>query len=121
MSGDVQARFCEGPRGQFPRSTHLVLLCRSEEEAQRALAQVRPWPAHAGLKLQADTTRLVKAPPTGGCDFLGSHCERGSRWPRTQSARKLTATSRTKTKRTNGHSLHAIILDVNRTVSGGLE
>jgi len=98
-----------------------VILCRSEEEAQRALAQVRQWTTQAGLKLHADKTRLVNAQHTGGFDFLGYHFERGSRWPRKKSAQKLKDTIRAKTKRTNGHSLHAIILDVNRTVRGWFE
>lgn len=54
-----------------------VILCRSEEEAQRALAQVRQWTTQAGLKLHAAKTRLVNAQQTGGFDFLGYHFERG--------------------------------------------
>lgn len=98
-----------------------VILCRNEEEAQRALEQVRQWTTQAGLKLHADKTRLVNAQHTGGFDFLGYHFERGYRWPRQKSAQKLKDTIRTKTKRTNGQSLPAIILDVNRTVSGWFE
>lgn len=98
-----------------------VILCRSEEEAQRALAQVRHWTTQAGLTLHPDKTRVVNAQHKGGFDFLGYHFERGYRWPRTKSAQKLKETIRAKTKRTNGHSLHAIILDVNRTVQGWFE
>jgi RNA-directed DNA polymerase len=98
-----------------------VILCRREEEAQRAWAQVRHWSTQAGLKLHPDKTRGVNAQPPGGFDFLGYHFERGYRWPRTKSAQKLKATIRAKTKRTNGHSLKAIILDVNRTIKGCFE
>lgn len=63
----------------------------------------------------------VHAQHPGGFDFLGYHFERGTRWPRQKSAQKLKDTIRTKTKRTNGQSLAAIILDVNRTVRGWFE
>ena len=98
-----------------------VILCRSEEEAQRALAQVRQWTAQAGRTLHPEKTRIVTAQPKGGFDFLGYHFARGYRWPRPKSAQKLKATSRPKTKRTNGQSLAAIILDVTRTVRGWFE
>jgi RNA-directed DNA polymerase len=98
-----------------------VILCRSEEEAQRALAQVQQWTTQAGLKLHPDKTGLVNAQDKGGFDFLGYHFERGLRWPRKKSAQKLRATIRAQTKRTNGHSLKAIILDVNRTITGWFE
>jgi RNA-directed DNA polymerase len=98
-----------------------VILCRSEEEAQRALAQVRHWTAQAGLTLHPEKTRIVNAQPKGGFDFLGYHFERGSRWPRQKSTQKLKETIRAKTKRTTGHGLQTIILDVNRTVRGWFE
>ena len=41
----------------------------------------------------------------GGFDFLGYHFERGYRWPRQKSLKKLKDTIRAKTRRTNGHSL----------------
>ena len=36
-----------------------VILCRTEEEAQRALELVRTWVAEAGLKLHPEKTRIV--------------------------------------------------------------
>jgi RNA-directed DNA polymerase len=98
-----------------------VIRCRSAEEAQKALAQVRHWTTQAGLKLHPDKTGIVNAQQKGGFDFLGYHFERGYRWPRKKSEQKFRDTIRSKTKRTNGHSLHAIILDVNRTVKGWFE
>jgi RNA-directed DNA polymerase len=98
-----------------------VILCRSEGEARRALALVRDWTTKAGLSLHPTKTRIVDATARGGFDFLGYHFERGMRWPRPKSLRKLRDTLRAKTKRTSGHSLSAIILDVNRTLVGWFE
>ena len=96
-----------------------VILCRSAEEAERALEEVRQWTAKAGLTLHPEKTRIVNAQQKGGgFDFLGYHFERGRRWPRDKSMKKLKETIRPKTKRTKGRSLQAIIEDVNRTLKG---
>jgi RNA-directed DNA polymerase len=47
-----------------------VILCRSDAEAQRALALVRQWTAEAGLTLHPTKTRIVDARTTS-FDFLG--------------------------------------------------
>ena len=98
-----------------------VILCRTEGEAHIALALVQDWTTTAGLSLHPTKTRIVDATARGGFDFLGYHFERGMRWPRPKSLRKLKDTLRAKTKRTNGHSLSAIVLDVNRTLGGWFE
>jgi RNA-directed DNA polymerase len=96
----------------------LVLLCRTETEAQRALLLLATWVHAAGLTLHPDKTRIVDATQRGGFDFLGYHFERGHHWPRAKSVQKLKETLRAKTRRTNGRSLAAIIADVNRTLRG---
>ena len=98
-----------------------IILCRSAVEAQEALEQVRQWTASAGLKLHPDKTRIVDATQQGGFDFLGYHFERGYRWPREKSLQKFKGTIRAKTRRLNGHSLKAIIVNVNRTLRGWYE
>jgi RNA-directed DNA polymerase len=95
-----------------------VILCRSQAEAERALAEVQRWTAAAGLLLHPEKTRLVDAMQPGGFDFLGYHFEQGQRWPRRKSLRKLRDSIRHKTRRNNGHSLMVIILNVNRTLKG---
>jgi RNA-directed DNA polymerase len=95
-----------------------LLLCRSEADAQRALAAVATWTQAAELTLHPEKTRVVDATQRGGFDFLGYHFERGMHWPRTKSLRKLKDRLRAKTRRTNGQSLASIIVDVNRTVHG---
>ena len=67
----------------------LVILCRSQEEAKRALDAVRAWTAQAGLALHLEKTRIVNATQPGGFDFLGYHFEQGRRWPRKKSLKKL--------------------------------
>ena len=89
-----------------------VILCRSESEAQRALAEVEEWTAAAGLRLHPEKTRIVDAVPRGGFDFLGYHFERGYRWPSRKSLRKFQDKIRAKTKRTHGHSLQRTILEL---------
>lgn len=98
-----------------------VVLCRSPEEAHRALELARAWLGENGLALHPEKTRLVDATQPGGFDFLGYHFERGYRWPSRKSANKMRSVIRTKTKRTNGHSLECVIAAVNATLRGWFE
>ena len=98
-----------------------VILCRTEAEAHRAMEQVREWTIDAELTLHPEKTVIVDATQPGGFDFLGYHFERGYRWPRKKSLKKLKDTIRAKTKRTNGQSLEVIIKNVNRTLRGWFE
>jgi len=98
-----------------------VILCGSEAEAKVVLEKVRAWTVQAGLTLHPVKTRVVNAEEKGGFDFLGYHFERGMKWPRKKSRDKFKETIRVKTRRTNGHSLQAIITDVNRTTKGWFE
>ena len=75
----------------------------------------------AGLILHPEKTRIVNASEPGGFDFLGYHFERGMKWPRTKSLKKLKDRLREKTSRLDGRSLSAIITDVNRTLRGWYE
>lgn len=95
-----------------------VILCGSQREAEHALEQVRQWTEQAGLQLHPVKTRIVDATQPGGFDFLGYHFEQGRRWPREKSLRKFRDTMRVKTRRTNGHSLKAMVEDLNRTLKG---
>jgi RNA-directed DNA polymerase len=95
-----------------------VVLCRDEAEAVAAIEQVRVWVVNNGLELHAQKTRIVDAEEADGFEFLGYHFTRGQRWPRKKSMKQLKDTLRDKTRRTSGHSLAAIIVDVNRTLQG---
>lgn len=102
-----------------------VIQCRSEEEAQRALAEVTRWCGEAGLTVHPTKTRIVKVSVTEGFDFLGYHFrqhrddpKRAKKWPRDKSAAKLRDTLRPLTRRTNGHSLEEILRRVNVVLRG---
>ena len=98
-----------------------VILCRSEKRAQKVLELVTRWMLEAELELHPEETRIVDATQVGGFDFLGYHFERGFRWPSRKSANKFREAIRSKTKRTNGHSMERIIWDVNRSTKGWFE
>jgi len=99
-----------------------VILCSSQEEAEKALAMVHRLTLERGLTLHPDKTRVVDiASPGQGFDFLGYHFEGGTRRPRKKSLRKLKDAIRSKTGRSNGHSLAGTIDDVNRTLRGWFE
>ena len=95
-----------------------VILCHTEAEARAVLVAVAAWVREAGLTLHPDKTRVVDATQPGGFDFLGYHFERGMRWPRQKSLRKLKDRLRAQTPRLDGRSLEAIVTGVNRTLRG---
>jgi RNA-directed DNA polymerase len=95
----------------------IVILCRTKEEAERALREVQGWVEANGLTLHPDKTCIVDA-RTDGFDFLGYRYQRGLRLVRKKSLEKLKTKVRAKTKRTDGRSLPAIITDLNKTLHG---
>jgi RNA-directed DNA polymerase len=95
-----------------------VILCRSQAEAQAAWDAVRQWVNEAGLTLHPEKTRVVDANQPGGFDFLGYHFERGQKWPRKKSLKKLRERVSEQTARTDGRSFAAIVSGVNRTLRG---
>ena len=94
-----------------------VIMCRSPEEAARALAVVQEWTAAAGLTLHPTKTRIVNA-RKDSFEFLGYRFDRGKRFPRAKSMLKLKDTIRAKTKRTDWQCLPAIIESLNPTLRG---
>ena len=98
-----------------------VILCRSEAEAREALNCVQHWTEETGLMLHPEKTHVVDATQKGGFDFLGYHFERGYKWPRKKSLKKLKDRLRELTKRTNGQSLKEIIRQSNQTLKGWFE
>ena len=81
-----------------------VILCKTREEAERALALVRQWVAENDLTLHPTKTRIVDA-RTEGFDFLGYHFRGDLRLLREKSLQKLKDAVRAKTQRSSGHSL----------------
>jgi RNA-directed DNA polymerase len=99
----------------------VIVLCRTEAEAEAALERLRELVESRGLTLHPTKTRIVDATQRGGFDYLGYHFEKGMRWPRAKSLKKLKDSIRDKTRRTNGNSLSTIIANVNRTLKGWFE
>lgn len=94
-----------------------VILCRTAEDAQRALELVRSWTTEHGLTLHPTKTKIVDA-RVEGFAFLGYLFQGDTRVPREKSLRKLKDTLRQKTRQSSGDSLVFIINDVNRTLRG---
>src|SRR5690606_1376591 len=94
-----------------------VILCRTREQAEEALRQVRQWTDAVGLTLHPDKTHIAHA-IEDGFEFLGYRFHNGERWPRDKSLTKLKDTVRAKTKRTHGDSMQRIVSDLNRTLVG---
>lgn len=95
-----------------------VIQCRSQAEAEQALALVQAWVAEAGLQLHPEKTRIVDATQRGGFEFLGWHFERGYQWPREKSQAKLKEKIRELTPRNSGQSLQEIVSKLNRSLKG---
>lgn len=99
-----------------------VILCRSQSEAEAALALVRQWCEAEGLTLHPTKTKIVNVRQEG-FDFLGYHFvttgqHRLTRWPRKKSLDKFKATVRSKTRRTDGRALQVIIGDLSLMLRG---
>jgi RNA-directed DNA polymerase len=96
-----------------------VILTRSRVEAEAALALVKTWVTANGLTLHPEKTRIANCRKKGnGFEFLGYRFERGRRHVRKKSLDKLKEMIRTKTRRTRGQSLNAVVVDLNRTLKG---
>jgi RNA-directed DNA polymerase len=96
-----------------------VVLCRSAEQAQAALSEVRAWTELNGLRLNADKTHVGDCRQAGqGFEFLGYRFEVGRRWIRKKSLLSLRERIRQKTRRTRGDSLACIIADLNPVLRG---
>jgi len=95
-----------------------VVLCKSEEEAQKALREIAEWINTRELSLHPDKTGIIDTSRPGGFNFLGYYFYNNKRRPSRKSRDKLRDTLRMKTRRSNGNSLEYIIIDVNITLKG---
>ncbi len=99
----------------------LVILCKTERQAQAALARLREEMTGRGLTLHPEKTRVTNVKRRGGFDFLGYQFEQKWRRPRKQSLVKFKDRVRGLTRRLNGHSLPTIIERLNAVVRGWFE
>ena len=96
-----------------------VVLCRSAEQAQAALAEVKAWVEANGLSLNDEKTHVRDCRQEGrGFEFLGYRFEAGRRWVRRKSPGPLRERIRMRSKHTRGDSLAGIIADLNPTLRG---
>ncbi len=94
-----------------------VILCRTPEEAERALATVRQWVETKGLTLHPEKTHIVDVRETS-FSFLGYSFRGKLRFPREKSHRKFTDRIRELTPRKSGESLEVTIQRINRSTRG---
>ena len=95
-----------------------VILCRSPEEAEAALAMVRAWVEEQGLILHPEKTHIVDSREKSfsflGYSFRGKNC----RFPREKSLRKFRDRICELTPRKSGKSMEEIIRRLNRMTRG---
>jgi len=94
-----------------------VILCRTSEDAQRALDLVRTWVIENELTLHPTKTKIVDS-RTDGFSFLGYTFKRHDRVPREKSLKKLQDVLRQKTRRSSGDSMAFIVANLNSTLRG---
>ena len=94
-----------------------VILLRTPEAAEQALALDVQWTAAIGLTLHPTKTKIVDV-RVAGFDFLGYRFAKHRRFVRKKSLTKFKDAIREKTKRTNGTSLPMIIRELNSTLRG---
>lgn len=96
-----------------------VILCQSQEEAERALGSVRGWMAKNELSLHPDKTHIGDCRKAGqGFGFLGYRFEAGQRMVRRKSLNKLRDTIRSRTRRTTGEAIERTIQKLNPVLKG---
>jgi RNA-directed DNA polymerase len=94
-----------------------VILCRSLEEAESALAMVRRWVESAGLVLHPDKTHIVDSREKS-FSFLGYSFRGKYIFPRKKSHEKFVARIKELTPRKSGQSLECTINEINQVTRG---
>jgi len=94
-----------------------VILCRTLQEAETALAAVRQWVESHGLKLHPTKTHIVDSRETS-FSFLGYSFRGAFRFPRAKSHRKFIERIRELTPRKSGKSLEETIQRLNHMTRG---
>jgi RNA-directed DNA polymerase len=94
-----------------------VILCRTPDEAEKALAEVRKWVESNGLALHPEKTHIVDAREKS-FSFLGYTFRGNLRFPREKSHRKFVDRIRQLTPRKSGASLDVILQRLNRATRG---
>jgi RNA-directed DNA polymerase len=94
-----------------------VILCRTQADAEAALAVVRTWVADHGLTLHPEKTHIVDSREKSFA-FLGYSFRGKLRFPREKSHRKFMDRIHDMTPRKSGESLESIIQRINQSTQG---
>jgi RNA-directed DNA polymerase len=94
-----------------------VILCRTQEEAEAALVEVRTWVESHGLTLHPEKTHIVDSREKS-FSFLGYSFRGKLRFPREKSHGKFVDRICELTPRTSGEALETTIQQINRSVQG---
>jgi RNA-directed DNA polymerase len=94
-----------------------VILCRSQDEANAALEEVKRFVSSAGLTLHPEKTRIVDS-REASFDFLGYSFRWKFRFPRAKSHRKMVDRIRQLTPRKSGQSMTKTIAEINQVTTG---
>lgn len=94
-----------------------VILCRTQAEAEQALAEIKRWVDAHGLTLHPTKTHIVDS-RAKSFSFLGYSFRGKLRFPRDKSHKKFAATIRELTPRKSGDSLEFIIGRLNPSLRG---
>jgi RNA-directed DNA polymerase len=94
-----------------------VILCRTPEEAERALDHVKQWVEAHGLALHPEKTRIVDYREKSFA-FLGYVFRANLRFPREQSHQKFLDRIRELTPRKSGEMLQCTMQRINRSTKG---
>ena len=115
----LDAAMAERGRRMVRYADDFVILCRTREEADAALAEVRAWVGENGLALHPEKTHVGDCRQPGqGFEFLGYRFEAGQRHVRQKSLNKFKDSIREKTRRTRGDSLACAVKDLNPLLRG---
>lgn len=102
----------------------LVIVCRNQEEAVRALGVLKQWVEENGLELHPEKTRIADMTiKRAHFDFLGYRFYRSSkgkltRFPAPKSEKRLRDKLKKLSRRANGKSMEEIIRSCNRVLVG---
>ena len=96
----------------------MVILCQTQQEAERALQTIAEALARRGLQLHPDKTKIVDATNRPGFQFLGYMFFENRRYPRRPSQKKLREQIRARTKRGRPDDLDTIIRNINSVLRG---
>ena len=94
-----------------------VVLCRSQTEAEEALAMITAWVEEAGLTLHPTKTKIVDS-RVSSFAFLGYSFRGGKIYPRRESLAKMAARINELTPRKRSGSIETIAKELSRTLVG---